>query len=116
MKICLCTAPGASQKYARCEERSGSCSLRQDLGKRVLGAFRKILAQRAHLEEGKAAVHPTSTLRQASHDAPLCKGTTQQPVSLPTAGDPRKKKLEGDANFQVVQVASSFVLLPKSHC
>lgn len=105
----------------RGEERLGSCSPRQDLGKRVVGAFGKVLAQGAHLEEGKAAVHPTSTLQQAAPaDNPmmltLYKGTTQQPVSLPTGGDPRKKKPEGAANFQVVQTTSPFVLLLKSHC
>lgn len=32
---------------------------------RVLGIFRKVLAQYTHLEEGQAAVHPASPPRQA---------------------------------------------------
>lgn len=66
MKICLCTKPGASRRNVRCGEGSGSCSLRQDLGERVLGVFGKVLARRAHLEEGKAAAQPTSTLDRQS--------------------------------------------------
>lgn len=116
VRIGSCTRPGAPQGYVGCKERTGSCSLRQDLGKRVLGIFRNVLAQWACQKEGEVAAHPTLHPQQAElADSPMMLPCAKGPCSsrhpLPTGDNPRKENPEQAASFQVLQMASSVILI-----